>query len=219
MKTLLQSFLEILEMLGEEPRIERGRRYAKEGRVKYQIREDRIVAIVEGSNSYRCRLLWPKWSSETSLEILGYIHQSNLYKGLSKGETAAWHQLHTELKQNKQPLYPGLRQSKARCSCPDFFIPCKHTLALLFTLAKELEENPLQLLYWRGISPEALEDVKRGRVDISLAMSAFWELDLKQAQTLKSLPPMQGHFEGEDAVSTTFSEALKPFYEKIPTEP
>jgi uncharacterized Zn finger protein len=43
-----------------------------------------------------------------------------------------------------------------RCTCPDRAVPCKHLAATFYLLAEEFDEDPFQILHWRGRSREDL---------------------------------------------------------------
>jgi uncharacterized Zn finger protein len=36
------------------------------------------------------------------------------------------------------------------CSCPDFAVPCKHLAATFYLLAEAFDDDPFQILHWRG---------------------------------------------------------------------
>src|SRR5262249_48344935 len=42
------------------------------------------------------------------------------------------------------------------CSCPDYAVPCKHIAATFYLLAEAFDEDPFQILRWRGRAREAL---------------------------------------------------------------
>lgn len=53
------------------------------------------------------------------------------------------------LRSHLNELAPDGSELLCSCSCPDFDDPCKHAVAALLTLAKELEGRPELLLEWR----------------------------------------------------------------------
>jgi len=49
------------------------------------------------------------------------------------------------------PLFPR-RQSDLQmsCSCPDYEVPCKHLSAVFYLRAERFDDDPSQILHWRG---------------------------------------------------------------------
>jgi uncharacterized Zn finger protein len=55
------------------------------------------------------------------------------------------------------PLFPrSASDLDMRCSCPDWGVPCKHLAAVCYVLAEVFDEDPFQMLAWRGQGREAL---------------------------------------------------------------
>ncbi len=55
------------------------------------------------------------------------------------------------------PLFPqALRDLAMSCSCPDSAVPCKHLAATFYLLAEAFDDDPFQVLLWRGRSREEL---------------------------------------------------------------
>jgi uncharacterized Zn finger protein len=42
------------------------------------------------------------------------------------------------------------------CSCPDWGVPCKHLAAVCYVLAEAFDDDPFEMLAWRGQSRDAL---------------------------------------------------------------
>jgi uncharacterized Zn finger protein len=42
------------------------------------------------------------------------------------------------------------------CSCPDWEVPCKHLAAVCYVLAEAFDDDPFEMLAWRGRSRSAL---------------------------------------------------------------
>jgi uncharacterized Zn finger protein len=42
------------------------------------------------------------------------------------------------------------------CSCPDWGVPCKHLAAVCYVLAEAFDDDPFEMLAWRGRSRGAL---------------------------------------------------------------
>jgi hypothetical protein len=55
------------------------------------------------------------------------------------------------------PLFPAsIGELAMSCSCPDDAVPCKHIAATFYLLAEAFDDDPFQILLWRGRSREAL---------------------------------------------------------------
>lgn len=154
-----QRFTAVLEGYGLGPRMERGRRYARGGRVQeLLVKAGRLEARVQGScaTPYRVnvRSAVPSKAQWQALEQamaarLGWTAQ------LLNGE------LPRDLEQPFEavgvPLFPHRwADLQVRCSCPDDASPCKHIAAALYVFAQRLDEDPWLLLAWHGRDRDSL---------------------------------------------------------------
>jgi uncharacterized Zn finger protein len=49
------------------------------------------------------------------------------------------------------PLFPrSVAELGMDCSCPDHAVPCKHIAATFYLLAEAFDDDPFQILLWRG---------------------------------------------------------------------
>jgi len=98
-------------------------------------------------------------------------------------------------------LFPTRREFVADCTCPDMANPCKHIAATCYVLADRLDEDPFELLAWRGRRRadllrriESLRDAQAweqaetatepDEVPLAEALDAFWDCP----QPLPELP-------------------------------
>jgi hypothetical protein len=110
------------------------------------------------------------------------------------------------------PLFPrGWRDLEMSCSCPDWEVPCKHLAAVCYVLAERFDDDPFDVLAWRGKGREDLLTALRGQgtgaaageapglgleaavaepADPPLAgvLGGFWSAGLSPAR-LRALPP------------------------------
>jgi hypothetical protein len=113
------------------------------------------------------------------------------------------------------PLFPrGWRDLEMSCSCPDWEVPCKHLAAVCYVLAERFDDDPFDVLAWRGKGRDELLAALRGRgtgaagaepdppagpdvlaavagpADPPLAdvLGGFWSAGLSPAR-LRALPP------------------------------
>jgi uncharacterized Zn finger protein len=148
-----QRFTAVLEGYGLGPRMERGRRYARGGRVQdLVVKAGRLEARVQGSRAtpYRVsvRSAAPgkaQWRSleEAMAARLGWTAQ------LLNGEVPR--DLEQPFEAVGVPLFPRRwADLQVRCGCPDDAEPCKHIAAVLYVFAQRLDEDPWLLLAWHG---------------------------------------------------------------------
>ena len=54
-------------------------------------------------------------------------------------------------------LFPqGSHDLPMDCSCPDWSVPCKHLAAVFYVLAERFDDDPFEILAWRGRDREDL---------------------------------------------------------------
>ena len=139
-----------------ENRLPRGRTYVRNGSVvDLQIERGQVRAIVSGSELYTARIdidTIPKarWEaicrdclgSVTSLvELLqGKISKNVMERVCREGDG----------------LFPGPREIKMRCSCPDWADMCKHASAVLYGVGARLDAEPDLLFALRGVDRSEL---------------------------------------------------------------
>jgi hypothetical protein len=154
-----QRFITVLESYGLGARMERGRRYARGGRVgELSVKPGRLEARVRGSRAvpYRVsiRSAAPnkaQWSAleQAMAQRLGWSAQ------LLNGEVPR--DLEQAFAEVGVPLFPRRWSDlQVRCGCPDDAEPCKHLAAVLYVFAQQLDDDPWLLLAWHGKPREAL---------------------------------------------------------------
>ncbi|WP_410811183.1 SWIM zinc finger family protein [Micromonospora sp. 067-2] len=154
-------FLEVLESFALGTRLTRGRSYARAGQVvRLAIAPGLVSAAVQGSRPqpYEVSIaltpfparLW----SRVERELAG---QAFFSARLLAGDLPD--ELEELFAAAGAPLFPtGVTELKQRCSCPDFAVPCKHLAATFYLLAEAFDEDPFELLHWRGRSRAELLD-------------------------------------------------------------
>jgi hypothetical protein len=148
-----QRLVTLLDSYGLGARMQRGRRYARQGQlVSFVVQPGLVVAQVQGSRRtpYVTNVAFPpltdsQWSS-VQREIESTLHfAARLLAGEVPGE------LEAVFDRAGVPLLPRQwSQLRATCSCPDQASPCKHIAAVLYVLADRLDDDPWLLLLWRG---------------------------------------------------------------------
>jgi len=145
-----KKWVEILSKYEDDQRMARGRAYARADKVKkFKINEGAITAMVEGSlGDYNVSVKFKKYNEKEWLKIIKKLNETPIILGSL---------LNNEMPQNidehiGNPLIPSSFDSK--CSCPDYANPCKHIAAVFYTLADEIDYDPMLLFKIAGMSKE-----------------------------------------------------------------
>ncbi|HET9059781.1 MAG TPA: SWIM zinc finger family protein [Acidimicrobiales bacterium] len=171
-------------------RLPRGRSYARAGAVgELVVTPGEVSAPVHGSRRtpyqvhVRVRQFSPdEWAAvmDALAERLG--HAAALLEGELLPEVAG------DVRAVGLDLLPGAGQVQPRCSCPDWADPCKHSAAVCYLVADELDRDPFVLFLLRGKSrEELLSGVRRRRslgatgsqvtADLGTSLDSGWEQD------------------------------------------
>ena len=154
-----QRFVQVLESYGLGTRMQRGRRYARQGQViALDVRAGLLTAKVQGSRAkpYRVTITWPAlappaWETVAS----AFASRAGFAARLLAGEVPP--DLEAVFESAGVALFPRhWSDLRADCSCPDGENPCKHLAAVLYVFADRLDDDPWLLLAWRGRDREAV---------------------------------------------------------------
>jgi uncharacterized Zn finger protein len=156
-----QRFIEVLESLGVGGRLQRGKRYARAGQVlSLTLSTSVVVGLVQGSRPepYRVRIAVKAFTGEEWARIEKALAGQALYAAkLLAGEMPT--DIERVFAALGLQLFPdSWRELTMDCSCPDWEIPCKHLAAACYLLAESFDEDPFQILAWRGRSRDELLD-------------------------------------------------------------
>lgn len=167
-----QRFVEVLESYGLGGRMQRGRRYARQGQVIDLVVEPGLVtAHVQGSRvqPYVVRIGWPPLRPTAWDKVAAaFAARAGFTARLLAGEVPA--DLEAVFESAGETLFPRRwSDMRADCSCPDWGNPCKHLAAVLYLLADRLDDDPWLLLAWRGRDRAAILDWLRARRPASAA--------------------------------------------------
>jgi uncharacterized Zn finger protein len=143
-------------------RLPRGRTYARTGAVgDLEMRAGEVRAAVQGSRAtpYRVvvrvrRLSEEEWDATVDSLSAQVGHTAALLDGELPPEVGE------ELRAAGLDLLPGAGEVEPRCSCPDRADPCKHSAAVCYLVADQLDTDPFQLFLLRG----------KGRPDLMAAL-------------------------------------------------
>ncbi|MBP3869472.1 MAG: hypothetical protein J6E46_00700 [Faecalicoccus sp.] len=154
-------------------RIERGRRYVRNGSViDLQISRGRVNARVQGTRKtpYKVEIRISPLSEEKCQQIM-----NRCGKKLSNLESLLSGDFPDEMKElffEKDGLFPNPAEISFNCSCPDWALMCKHVAAALYGIGARFDKDPMLFFELRGIDVEKFIDVTlQDRVDEMLSMS------------------------------------------------
>ena len=154
-----QRLVELLDSYGLGARMQRGRRYARQGQlVSFDVQPGMLVAQVQGSRRtpYVVTVAAQPLSDTQWKAIEDAMRARVAFAArLLAGEVPP--ELEGVFESAGVGLLPARWSDvRATCSCPDWESPCKHTAAVLYVFADRLDDDPWLLLNWRGRSREQL---------------------------------------------------------------
>jgi uncharacterized Zn finger protein len=159
-------WISVLEKLGLATRLERGRRYARAGRVlRLEIEAGLVEALVQGTRyePYRVRFRLKKFTDrqwDKAFEALA--SQAKFSAKMLAGEMPD--DIEDAFEIAGLPLFPSsVGEITTNCTCSDAANPCKHTAAVHFALADQFDQDPFLLFHLRGRSREQILRALRTR--------------------------------------------------------
>lgn len=182
------AWVEVLQQLGYDSRMQRGKTYARNGSVKHlQISHGMVYAEVSGSRykPYRTAIHLSVLDDEAWDAVLAALSKQAIYAAkLLAGEMPP--DIETLFQQAGYSLFPrNSRDLNFECSCPDWGDPCKHATAVYYLVAEQLDIDPFLLFHLRGRNregildalrlPEGVEDVQAENSVPALTVADFWD--------------------------------------------
>jgi len=182
-------FLAVLESFALGTRLTRGRAYARKGQVmSLEIAPGEVTAKVQGSRkkpydvTVTLEPLRDKaWSAVEQAIAAEAIYSARLLAGEMPPD------LEQVFASAGAPLFPrSVRELGMECSCPDDAVPCKHIAATFYLLAEAFDDDPFQILLWRGRTrAELMAHLRSGE--------ALWEEEPAPPSVFEGvkLPPLE----------------------------
>ncbi|MEL6137885.1 MAG: SWIM zinc finger family protein [Cyanobacteria bacterium J06626_23] len=179
-------------------RLERGRRYAREGHIlTLEFKDAKVMATVQGTaqEPYKLSIWIDSFADEDWDYVIDTLSQQALYSAqLLAGEMPA--DIERVFTTNGLSLFPfTLSDVHSRCSCPDPKNPCKHIAAVYYQLGDLFREDPFVLLQLRGRSKSQLLDAIRHKRQQQAPEPATAEPDTvsetDDVQPAPTAPPVQ----------------------------
>lgn len=152
-------FLAVVESLTAGGRLARGKNYARAGQVTdLDVAPGQVTATVQGSRAepYRVRIGLRPFADEAWEAVEEAFAADSWYAAsLLAGEVPE--DIETVFERLGLSLFPqGARDLPMDCSCPDWSSPCKHVAAVVYLLAERFDDDPFEILRWRGRGRTAL---------------------------------------------------------------
>lgn len=150
-------WLAVLEGFDIASRLQRGRRYARQGQVlSIAIEKGSITAEVQGSrpSPYLVRIQVKALSPAEWKRLAEAVSSQAIFAAkLLAGEMPT--DMERVFEGEKLSLFPAdSRDLKTECSCPDWSNPCKHIAAVYYLLGEEFDRDPFLIFKMRGIMRE-----------------------------------------------------------------
>ncbi len=187
-----------------ENRLPRARNYLRQGSVfNLELEQGKIRAQVAGSTLYDVEITIKPLPRDAWREIQeACAGQVGSLLDLWSGRLGA--DVMAVIADKERGLFPGPREIRFNCNCPDYASLCKHSAAVLYGVGVKFDGDPALFFRLRGVDPAEL--ISSG-VDHVLA------------------PPLETALEGED-LSALFgidfadaTEAVPPTTEVAPEKP
>lgn len=169
----------LLDSYGLGARMQRGRRYARQGQLlSFDVQPGIVVAQVQGSRPVpyvvtvaTTRLTDQQWAHVHDAIRARVAFLAQLLTGALPPE------LEAVFDDAGVRLLPQRWDDVgATCSCPDWENPCKHIAAVLYVFADRLDDDPWLLLRWRGRSrDDVLAELHPPHADRP-AIAPWWPL-------------------------------------------
>ncbi|MFP4099009.1 SWIM zinc finger family protein [Coleofasciculus sp.] len=205
----VQRWIDLLNSYRFKKRLERARKYAKEGNVlSIEFEGPQVLARVQGTEPepYQVSLSIDPFTEEDWGYVVETMAQEAIYSAqLLAGEMPE--NIEQVFTANGLSLFPfTLSDIHSKCSCPDPKNPCKHIGAIYYQLGDRFSEDPFVLFQLRGrTKAQILDDLRHlrstGSVERKPEKKAEVESQSSQsAVTFSRLENQQN--EGEAAVDT-----------------
>lgn len=165
----------VLESFGWSSRLQRGRTYARNGRVvSVTVDKGIVMAKVSGSRArpYQVTIKMkplsvPDWSRVIDKLLERPLFMAKLLAGEMPNDID---QAFSEVQLN---LFPASeRDLVTDCSCPDWANPCKHIAAVYYTLGLKFDDDPFLIFALRGM----------GKSEILARLRERWTVDAQAAE-------------------------------------
>ena len=166
----VQRWVELLNTYRFKKRLERGRRYAREGNIlSLEFKGSEVVALVQDTaeEPYRLSIWMEAFSDEDWNYVIDTLSEKAIYSAqLLAGEMPP--DIEAVFTSSGLSLFPfNLAEVRSKCSCPDPKNPCKHIAAVYYQLGDFFREDPFVLFQLRGRTKGQILDALRQKRQLS----------------------------------------------------
>jgi len=162
-----QRFIEALEDFTDSGRLQRGRSYSTDNRIKqWLLKDGKVEAKLRGNiNPYFGVYKEPTYKVSVQMAHLSAAQWQKIIQKLTQRASFIARLLLNEIPENIENVFADLgvhllpndyRDFKVACDCPDYEVPCKHIAGVCYRLAGQLDQDPFLLFEMRGLAPEKL---------------------------------------------------------------
>lgn len=162
-----QQFIAALEDFTDSGRLQRGRSYSTDNRIKqWLLQKGKVEAKMRGNiNPYFGVYKEPTYNVSVQMTHLSEAQWQKIIQKLSQRASFIARLLLNEIPENIETVFAEVgvhllpndyRDFKVACDCPDYEVPCKHIAGVCYRLAGQLDQDPFLLFEMRGLAPEKL---------------------------------------------------------------
>ena len=160
----VQRWIDLLNSYRFKKRLERGRKYAREGNIlSLEYKGSKVTALVQGTadEPYKLSIWLDAFSDEDWNYVIDTLSEEAIYSAqLLAGEMPE--SIEAVFTSNGLSLFPfNLAEVHSKCSCPDPKNPCKHIAAVYYQLGDFFREDPFVLFRLRGRSRDNILEALR----------------------------------------------------------
>ncbi len=173
----------LLESFKMGARLGRGRSYARKGQViSIDVRKGVVRSKVQGARS-------KPYDLEIRLTQISDDDWEKAIEAMASKAVFAAKLLSGEMPKDIEEafvdagcsLFPGKKDIKTNCSCPDWADPCKHIAAVYYIMAEKFDEDPFLLFKLRGrTKDEIIEALRESRAST---------MPQDQVEAVETVPP------------------------------
>lgn len=173
----------LLESFKRGARLGRGRSYARKGQViSIDVRKGVVRSKVQGARSkpYDLEIRLTQISDDDWKKAIEAMASKAVFAAkLLSGEMPK--DIEEAFVDAGCSLFPGKKDIKTNCSCPDWADPCKHIAAVYYIMAEKFDEDPFLLFKLRGrTKDEIIEALRESRAST---------MPQDQVEAVETVPP------------------------------
>lgn len=160
-------FLDALEEFTDSGRLQRGRSYSTDNRIKqWLLSNGKVEAKLRGNiNPYFGVYKEPSYKVSVQMTHLSDAQWQKIIQKFTERASIISRLLLNEIPENIENIFAEVgvhllpnsyKDFKVNCDCPDYAVPCKHIAGVCYRLAGQLDQDPFLLFEMRGLAPEKL---------------------------------------------------------------